>query len=116
MYGGGAWPHYSAYQRNELASNGNYYEPDAIAVRHGICGDPEQVRCIIQYNAILQYRTYGIGACPRKLCYRIPCTAINICPSAIDMTQCISLEYVTATDLVIVPLQKNYSTVRATFR
>eukprot|EP00904_Undaria_pinnatifida_P011979 jgi/Undpi1/7911/HiC_scaffold_24.g10383.m1 len=28
--------------RNELASNGNYYEPDAIAVRHGICGDPEQ--------------------------------------------------------------------------
>ncbi|CAN0597233.1 unnamed protein product, partial [Laminaria digitata] len=43
MYGGGAWPHYSAYQRNELASNGNYYETDAIAVRHGICGDPEQV-------------------------------------------------------------------------
>ena len=48
VYGGGAWPHYSAYQRNELASNGNYYEPDAIAVRHGICGDPEQVCCIIQ--------------------------------------------------------------------
>eukprot|EP00904_Undaria_pinnatifida_P011980 jgi/Undpi1/7912/HiC_scaffold_24.g10384.m1 len=42
MYGDGAWPHYSAYERNELASNGNYYEPDAIAVRHGICGDPEQ--------------------------------------------------------------------------
>ena len=52
MYGGGEWPHYSAYQRNELASNGNYYEPDAIAVRHGICGDPEQVRCIIRYNTI----------------------------------------------------------------
>ena len=54
VYGGGAWPHYSAYQRNELASNGNYYEPDAIAVRHGICGDPEQVRCIIRYNTIVE--------------------------------------------------------------
>ena len=51
VYGGGAWPHYSAYQRNELASNGNYYEPDAIAVRHGICGDPEQVNWIIPHTA-----------------------------------------------------------------
>lgn len=46
VYGGGQWPHLSAYERGELASNGNYYEPDKIAVRHGICGDPEQVRCI----------------------------------------------------------------------
>ena len=53
VYGGGAWPHYSAYQRNELASNGNYYETDAIAVRHGICGDPEQVRCIKQQSDTL---------------------------------------------------------------
>ena len=52
MYGGGAWPHYSAYQRNELASNGNYYEPDAIAVRHGICGDPEQVGSACMYVAL----------------------------------------------------------------
>lgn len=28
----------------EFADNGNYLEPDEIAVRHGICGDPEQVR------------------------------------------------------------------------
>lgn len=47
LYGDGQWPHFSAYQRGELASNGNYYETDAIAVRHGICGDPEQVT--IQY-------------------------------------------------------------------
>lgn len=43
LYGGGQWPHFSAYQRGELAANGNYYEADAIAVRHGICGDPVQV-------------------------------------------------------------------------
>ena len=47
MYGDGAWPHYSAYERNELASNGNYYEPDAIAVRHEMCGDPEQVSWVL---------------------------------------------------------------------
>ena len=27
----------------KFAENGNYLEPDEIAVRHGICGDPEQV-------------------------------------------------------------------------
>lgn len=42
-YGGGAWPLKSVYDRGELASNGNYLEPEKIAVRHGICGDPEQV-------------------------------------------------------------------------
>lgn len=44
LYGGGQWPHFSAYTRRELSSNSNYYEVDAIAVRHGICGDPGQVR------------------------------------------------------------------------
>lgn len=43
LYGDGQWPHYSSYLRGELLPNGNYYEIDAIAVRHGICGDPEQV-------------------------------------------------------------------------
>lgn len=46
LYGEGRWPHYTSYKRRELASNGNYYEVDAIAVRHGICGDPSEVmRC-----------------------------------------------------------------------
>ena len=44
MYGGGEWPHFSAFGRNELTANGNYLEIDAISVRHGICGDPEQVQ------------------------------------------------------------------------
>ncbi len=42
-YGDGAWPHLTAYNRGEVASNGNFLETDEIAVRHGICGDPEQV-------------------------------------------------------------------------
>lgn len=46
-YGGGAWPHKSAYDRGELSSNGNYLEIDEISVRHGICGDPEQVRGMV---------------------------------------------------------------------
>lgn len=43
IYGGGQWPHYTSYQLDELMPNGNYYETEAISVRHGICGDPEQV-------------------------------------------------------------------------
>ncbi|CAN0370386.1 unnamed protein product, partial [Ectocarpus fasciculatus] len=27
-----------------LASNGNYLEPNEVAVRHGVCGDPEQTK------------------------------------------------------------------------
>lgn len=42
--GGGAWPHLTAYNRGDLTSNGNFLESDEIAVRHGVCGDPEQVR------------------------------------------------------------------------
>lgn len=37
-YGDGAWPHLTAYNRGELASNGNFLESDEISVRHGICG------------------------------------------------------------------------------
>lgn len=43
MYNNGEWPHKAAFDRGELAKNGNFLEPDSIAVRHGICGDPEQV-------------------------------------------------------------------------
>lgn len=43
-YGDGSWPLKTVYDMDELASNGNYLEPEDIAVRHGICGDPEQVR------------------------------------------------------------------------
>ena len=42
-YGNGAWPLLTAYEMGEIAANGNYLESDAISVRHGICGDPEQV-------------------------------------------------------------------------
>lgn len=31
-------------QKGEVAANGNYLERDELAVRHGVCGDPEQVR------------------------------------------------------------------------
>ncbi|CAM9920735.1 unnamed protein product, partial [Ectocarpus sp. 13 AM-2016] len=44
MYGGGEWPHLFSYKRNEVHGNGNYYEPEEISVRHGICGDPEQTK------------------------------------------------------------------------
>ncbi|CAM9526626.1 unnamed protein product, partial [Hapterophycus canaliculatus] len=44
MYGGGAWPHLFSYQRGELLPNGNYFEPEGISLRHGICGDPEQTK------------------------------------------------------------------------
>ena len=29
-----------------MAPNGNYVEPEAIAVRHGVCGDPRQVNAM----------------------------------------------------------------------
>ncbi|CAB1098501.1 unnamed protein product [Ectocarpus sp. CCAP 1310/34] len=44
MYGRGEWPHLFSYERNEVHGNGNYYEPEEISVRHGICGDPEQTK------------------------------------------------------------------------
>lgn len=43
-YGDGEWPLRWAYEKGEMAENGNYLENDEIAKRHGICGDPEQVR------------------------------------------------------------------------
>lgn len=43
-YGGGEWPHLTSYNRGELLGNGNYLEPEGVSRRHGICGDPEQVR------------------------------------------------------------------------
>lgn len=42
-YGDGDWPLRAAYNLGEVASNGNYLEDPEISVRHGICGDPEQV-------------------------------------------------------------------------
>ncbi|CAM9175695.1 unnamed protein product [Sphacelaria rigidula] len=41
-WGGGEWPGMAAYYNDRLAENGNFLEPDEIAVRHGVCGDPEQ--------------------------------------------------------------------------
>eukprot|EP00903_Cladosiphon_okamuranus_P006097 g6007.t1 len=38
-YGG---PNEFPLYNSEFADNGNYLEPDEIAVRHGFCGDPEQ--------------------------------------------------------------------------
>ena len=56
VYGNGAWPLLVAYERGEVATNGNYLESDAISVRHGICGDPEQVRT---------HATYPLYSIPR---------------------------------------------------
>lgn len=39
----GEWPLITAWEKGELAPNGNYLEPEAISVRHGVCGDPGQV-------------------------------------------------------------------------
>ena len=37
-YGDGEWPLKWAWEKGELADNGNYLENDEIAKRHGICG------------------------------------------------------------------------------
>lgn len=37
-YGNGEWPLKWAWEKGELADNGNYLENDEIAKRHGICG------------------------------------------------------------------------------
>lgn len=42
-YGNGEWPLLAAYEKGEVAENGNYIEREELAVRHGVCGDPEQV-------------------------------------------------------------------------
>ena len=36
------WPLYFS----DLAENGNYLEPEEIAVRKGVCGDPRLVRAL----------------------------------------------------------------------
>lgn len=46
QYGGGRFPLLTALEMGEVAENGNYLERDELAVRHGICGDPEQVRLV----------------------------------------------------------------------
>ena len=53
QYGDGAWPHLTAYNRGELASNRNFLENDEISVRHGICGK-------------LFYRSFSWGASLRR--------------------------------------------------
>lgn len=53
LYGNGEWPHYSSFERNELLANGNYLETEAISVRHGICGDPEQVRNVSYTTSVI---------------------------------------------------------------
>lgn len=42
-YGNGEWPLLAAYEKGEVAENGNYIEREELSVRHGVCGDPEQV-------------------------------------------------------------------------
>lgn len=39
QYGNGEFP----LNFVPTAANGNFLEPDKVAVRHGYCGDPEQV-------------------------------------------------------------------------
>lgn len=53
QFGGGK--EYPLYH-GEFAANGNYLETDEIAVRHGICGDPEQVR---EWLRFLQTKVCG---------------------------------------------------------
>lgn len=48
MYGGGEFP----LLYTKFAANGNYLEPEGIAVRHGVCGDPEQVRGTLSVSVI----------------------------------------------------------------
>lgn len=43
-YGDGEWPLRWSWEKGELAANGNYLQNNEIAKRHGICGDPQQVR------------------------------------------------------------------------
>lgn len=43
-YGGGEWPMLTLYELGMMADNGNYLEPDEVAVRRGVCGDPNEVR------------------------------------------------------------------------
>lgn len=41
-YGEGLWPLKWAYEKGEMAVNGNYKEPAGLEVRKGVCGDPRQ--------------------------------------------------------------------------
>lgn len=41
----------------DFATNGNYLETDEVAVRHGVCGDPEQVG-----NWLRLYKTVASGS------------------------------------------------------
>ena len=54
------WPLYYS----DLAENGNYLEPEEIAVRKGACGDPRLVRALIAQRLALscQYGSDGIYA------------------------------------------------------
>lgn len=42
-YGNGEYPLKWAWEKGEVAANGNFIQNNEIAKRYGICGDPEQV-------------------------------------------------------------------------
>lgn len=78
-YGDGKWPLLAAYNRGDVAENGNLLEPSGIAVRHGVCGDPKQVRT--KRPKIVIDRPLIIGWWIRITAYRSNCCVVLLLKS-----------------------------------
>lgn len=73
-YGGGEFP----LLYTEFAENGNYLETEKLSVRHGVCGDPEQV-------GLGAVRCGAVG-CGRVCCLPSVCTyLIHNCGSLVHV-------------------------------
>ena len=63
-YGNGEYPLKWAWEKGEVAANGNFIQNNEIAKRYGICGDPEQVHQLLADGG---YRVGLFGSRSRRL-------------------------------------------------
>lgn len=69
-YGGGEeFPLYFG----DFADNGNYLETNEIAERHGVCGDPEQVRTSVSWFVMGETETLLLLCIRLNLLFGIYC-------------------------------------------
>ena len=68
-YGDGEYPLRWAWEKGEVAANGNFIQNNEIAKRYGICGDPEQVRegsCQVALQTLCQMFNFRGRRCNRS--------------------------------------------------
>lgn len=57
------------------ASNGNFLEPNEVAVRHGYCGDPEQVQSWLLPGGHRKFTIFSVRGCALTSMYNKQATS-----------------------------------------